>query len=1479
MQEEESTAAHLQLLLRVDEHVQQRRQAYAARSADEQRRHGPCLLEQLLTSVVEDLLPTLSQDGGDVTAGLPFATRDVPTLAHVAALQTRLTTTVMAAITTRAIVTVFELEEWVCALEGVERFAELGLGVGLQVLPVVQQYFQLRANSIVFPVRAHDVLTFVLSDAGARDVLLYGGGDARDLLNRFAVFYDRHVLRDADAAAVSTTAGAGHSRGAERLQAVRQLGIHVQDYAALLASLSQEAASAHRREQQRWHTWLVGDAGRDGVSEERGSDAGGRAAVAATAAAAAIEDAAAADVVPRRARNAVLYERVLLSLDAACAAEDLAEGLRRTRERTCARAPAEAAAPTASTATAAGARSITFTVAVPEAEARSYSLPLSLWCPAPLCRHPSSSVSGGGVELHFCVGAAPSATRHAELAPLATQQPVAPPLTPPAASAATDSPAASPVAAGASALRRHRRGPVVDPPASVAAAPAAASLLAALMAPAGSLGLASPPGQLQSAVAAAPAHLETAPAPSPAEEVPTVLETLRAVLSDLSDAAADVAASLSAEDGCLGARQGSRDALLERAVDALAALAPGDVLPVSLLCDVYAACGACAAAGDAAAGATRARTFADRRCIALFRPDAAAGEGSCGGAAHGGLAALRRHGGGGHQPATVVAAVSTAAVREIVCMATPAEVSWTAWWTPTQPDAHHPRTTALLNCASLERHYPESLRGVLCGLFGVRPAPTVAAWCTTAATCARRLCPAWMLTQSFTEAYMEAFTQCVDADVAARVADMASERAAGSAAGSPLPFVELQQETAKLALRRVLAGVQAALAAAAVDSPSLAGLFPCDHAWRCGHDGLLYATPRWCNFDGALLTSPSPAPPLRVLCFHVQEPSWAACAVLQAMHVRPLSQLAGTRVTFSTTVATDASALLHCKVAAITPYVQALCRASLPLWYGVAYTTLLERLQHFRVVLTSTAGSSAQLRSASPVQALQLHLHGHVYTHLRSISLEYVAAHNILYGVAASASAPALADALLSLFMPVGTAAPAEARRLTSFIADLLGALSSLDGAEAWADGVADTAPAQQQRRREQEREVLRPVAARYGVLRLDEQPHDDTAAVAEVAFTLPSPAFARFHHHFPPGTDALRQPRGPPSAAGVAPPRHALGTHTLTRATAAALVGLADGAAVSETSRTRPGWSNRGGGGGGLVHRVGADGRLHMTVPLAGSGGGGGMAVVTATPTWADLPWELDVDAVVAASVSAGGAATAATSPRRDDDDDDGDGSADEDDAVADGFLTFQHRHRLPAEQRKRRRAEDPRNGGTSSAATAAAAVWLRPPASSSAGTGGDTPGYAIAAERYVYELLREEYAAQTRQDGVRVVWTNEHGEAGAPFDILVLRPRRSTAPGRRRDGGSSSSGSGGGGGGWDVVRYVEVKCTCTADRLDFEMSTAELLYAARFGAAYCVYRVLGASTNALRRMRHRVYGDVVRLWHAAQLTITSDIRVTPST
>eukprot|EP00796_Vickermania_ingenoplastis_P010861 gene10861-7527_t len=140
-------------------------------------------------------------------------------------------------------------------------------------------------------------------------------------------------------------------------------------------------------------------------------------------------------------------------------------------------------------------------------------------------------------------------------------------------------------------------------------------------------------------------------------------------------------------------------------------------------------------------------------------------------------------------------------------------------------------------------------------------------------------------------------------------------------------------------------------------------------------------------------------------------------------------------------------------------------------------------------------------------------------------------------------------------------------------------------------------------------------------------------------------------------------------------------------------------------------------------------------------------------------------------------------------------------------------------------------------------------------------TRRYAVAAERFAWEAVKAQYQSDPT---IRVVWLNESAEGGQPYDLVVCRE----GPNHRTGQGSDRR----------ILSFIEVKSTCSSNRHDFELSLNELLFAARYGSAYRVHRVYGASTSELRQMKVVEYGDIISMWRRGRLTLTGDVRVIPS-
>ena len=81
-----------------------------------------------------------------------------------------------------------------------------------------------------------------------------------------------------------------------------------------------------------------------------------------------------------------------------------------------------------------------------------------------------------------------------------------------------------------------------------------------------------------------------------------------------------------------------------------------------------------------------------------------------------------------------------------------------------------------------------------------------------------------------------------------------------------------------------------------------------------------------------------------------------------------------------------------------------------------------------------------------------------------------------------------------------------------------------------------------------------------------------------------------------------------------------------------------------------------------------------------------------------------------------------------------------------------------------------------------------------------------------------------QSTHPSAKVTWVNEEEEQGLPYDILVAEEPRLGQDANKEP------------------LYVEVKSSTSLSKPLFEISLRELEFARRQGAAYSLYRVLGA-------------------------------------
>lgn len=1387
-----SADAEMKLRVAIEDFVCEARRSYRSLSLEEQRRRGPLLTETMLQKIHVKFFDGV---GGEIMEWRPNGCpspplqaaallRQIPSLAAMAEKETSITTRVLAAVATRAMVTVYELEEEVCSGERVSQFAELGYGVGLHAFPVVQLLFQLRPTSPVYPVRSSAVISYLLHDGAAKEALLYGGGDVRDLLNRFARHYEEEQL-----------SGTNPPRRGGAVENVRHLGIHIQSYPVLLNWLRQQHCAAARS--------------LDAVLES--------AAVSITA-------------------NKELYRRLITAVDSALASSSELSPLQaavKTREEAAAVPPTNPSHRSA----AAGCRrsrgaasSIEVVVRASEAEARGTSLPASVWSTAN--RHTSSD---GGVELHVCIGkrAEPTAASTSTIIFPSAKLQGGVKSRPPAGKPqelGSGSPESYEVTAVAPPPSTSSSSPRPPPPSrrrrGVAVADLQPSSISMPLPPSGSSAHDVVSDAVRSAVSLPSQWMQPLGRP-PAAAVPTAATEEDALPArEKHDAGVEVVADAAVEPSVVellerfvesaaaigGGNGGTGD--VERAtppappvtpveaLEALESLRTGQEVPVVLLHNTFNRLAVLSAAaggdGESSISTIKWSDWMHRRFIPLQHPQRmqqlAAGR----------LNRLRQRLGAG-------ASCSSPTSIEVVAMASPLEVCWSVGSLKTLRgwnDEVWPFFPAL------EMLFPASQETFWCDTVGVSRVPTVASWRLSCLVLRRLLCFSSGASSGpevearLTAGLLEQLDTCVGLEYQMRLErEMASHRTVGGGDATAVSMATQQRIGAEV-LRAMLRSLP---------QDNLRGemIFPLDGRWRCGAEGLYSGDPQYSGYLGVLLRSTQAgAPPLHCLVFP-RTPHWVTSAVLRCFGVPSLQEQTEIHFSFRPPMQLDMVRVIMEQLQLALPYLQGFYRTHLPHYYAINYASLQRRLATFAVVAAASLTEDVCLRHPS----------GEVYRMTRAVPLRYVAAHNIFYTTGETVAPAVVADALVSLLFPVAVDAAALLQTREVMTA-LLGEVSRLED-------TAVAATEQQQQLAAAVRPVLRqfnfrPFAA-AGAPRGGDGPEETTTLKGEVeqAFTLPSPPFSRYLATFPPGTnvnldDLYRGARTLSSRRG--------------RGDAAAAV-------------PRLQWREMN-GPGGLV------------------------ASICPTPEWQDVAVQLnqEVEAVIEAAlrplkVGSQGETTSANpnNIRSPSDEELLTDEEEEEDRLPFVWRSIHHQRSL------KRQREEGSSGDLSASRTSSSNVYRFAP--SPAAGGNTTPPYAIEAERYVYRLLCEEYKSEK---DVKVVWVNEVEESGSPYDILVLQPRPSNI---RRQTPISSPQEAPAQQAWQVRSYIEVKSTCTSNRQDFEMSLQEVIAAARYGAAYHVYRVFGASTDPLRRMRHTIYRNLLMLWYRSQLTITADIRVSPST
>ncbi|CCW61073.1 unnamed protein product [Phytomonas sp. EM1] len=825
-------------------------------------------------------------------------------------------------------------------------------------------------------------------------------------------------------------------------------------------------------------------------------------------------------------------------------------------------------------------------------------------------------------------------------------------------------------------------------------------------------------------------------------------------------------------------------------------------------------------------------------------------------------------------------------VVEVLLLATPAEVCWEASKDSEGDASDVFSPSPALFHASLAGFYGPSLKSFFCDQLGVSEGPNTLSWFLSMRVNHRRFSPWEFEREGLRARSLRMLALCVKEDYARRVARFTKAPRSSSlsfSAEHPPPPV------GALALDELLSSLPEAAARSA-------WVFPFHGLWCRGIDDLFLASPRHWGVSELYVKpiQPSNAPGLRAIPAE-EEPHFAVAALLRRSGVRLLDEHLVQRVSFDTLALSNDAGRLHRSIALIVPYLQTfLCRRDRA-WYEMIYDRLSERLRSFRVVL---GRQSALLEGF-------WHENGIFYASSREpLKLCYLAVHNTLYGEEGVYTPQVLASAVVELFLPLFTTVGFR-EELRGVVESFLLALSAVEGVGKLEQGYRPTDRPEEISHKEWE-EALKEIAYKLQLkpfceyvdtdLRMEggEDRRTDESTTGSATSRDPRPSYwipwtvsatppERCYSTFPPGCDGFSLPslsfNSPNRQAGRGPP--ALGSSSIR--------------------------------GGPPIHSRMSSSPQSFIFNRKLSG---------ARITWDDASFMADITSggVRRRRLEAGSEAVEndgesnstranLTRPGVHEDSDDSDDDPTEEEVI-----------RFTYPSRKRGLDTTPSHLISSSA--------------SGGRTADDVDAYATAAERFVFQALKAQYEGVKPHGkttpSVEVVWVNEHGESGMPYDIVLLnrgqscrggahhaedRPKPvvkpavaipssnsslrnfyNTSPSTRQNttmgfcanetntgnfhqqSGKESAINPHSPNEYDVLEYIEVKSTSSNNRTDFELSLREFILAAKHGPAFKVYRVFKASTSTPGRMHFKVYSDLVRLWITGKLTISGNIRVLPS-
>ena len=136
---------------------------------------------------------------------------------------------------------------------------------------------------------------------------------------------------------------------------------------------------------------------------------------------------------------------------------------------------------------------------------------------------------------------------------------------------------------------------------------------------------------------------------------------------------------------------------------------------------------------------------------------------------------------------------------------------------------------------------------------------------------------------------------------------------------------------------------------------------------------------------------------------------------------------------------------------------------------------------------------------------------------------------------------------------------------------------------------------------------------------------------------------------------------------------------------------------------------------------------------------------------------------------------------------------------------------------------------------------------------------------ELFVNEMLKQRFSKQIEAKEIQVVWLNERGETGLPYDFVVIdlgrlnRLARQSQDGEQTEQEIKSE---------DVKHFIEVKTTTKMDREYFYISYSELMFATSHASKFMVYRLYNGY-NDPSQVKLKEIGDIPAHLHSHHIKL----------